>query len=323
MAIGSMENSNQSSKLEELKSELQQLKSERKYNQQKQCEWTQQRNTHLSKITKLLSESFSEKNKPKPYTEPAWFILLSLGLCFVLFLGINELVGISFRNAQILQLPLFFFNFIVAFAAALATKKVMVLAASHSHHPQKIDRDSSSKSLAWWVKLSKGNGAFYLGLFFIALETVFGLPGLLGLLSPSLADNPLFILAIFAGGAFFAAVNVSLGYWVGINEAVAEARKEEYDNKLRSLETDEVKLREENAIYNEKIGKCEPQIKYYENQIEELDREIELITKKIKLQTIRDEDQQAPTVWSEIDSYPSNHSSSSNNDSIQIEPENT
>jgi hypothetical protein len=55
--------------------------------------------------------------------------------------------------------------------------------------------------------------------------------------SPSLADNPLFILAILAGVAFFAAVHVSLGYWVGIQKAVAEARQEDFDRELYNIKT--------------------------------------------------------------------------------------
>jgi hypothetical protein len=153
----------------------------------------------------------------------------------------------------------------------------MALAAETSYQPEKLTANHSHQtSLAWWIKLVKGNGDFYLELFFVALETCFGFPGLLKLLPPHMAGDPLFIFATIAGGSFFAIINVSLGYFVGIKKAIACAALKIYQQQVYQIQTSDSEevCRNHNAIYAETVAKSDAAIEHFEQDIAWLDVQI-------------------------------------------------
>ncbi len=267
-----------------------------------------------SQIQPLPSEEFrSDYPRPDPYQEPSWFLLISCGLSFVLFLGINELMGISFRNASGGQFGFLTLSFIVAFLAAIGTKKLLSSAAKTSHQQELLaDRAARGRqNFAWWVKLAQGNAAVYLGLFLIALETAFGLPGLLGLLPPSMAANPLFVGATIAGGSFFGVTNVALGYFVGIEMSISQANLQAYDRQLADLKASpqEATALEYNRIYAPTVAKCAAAIDHLATEIKRLDLEIA----KIEWESKNEEDRSTGDTFNSDPIDSSHHDISSGN----------
>jgi hypothetical protein len=230
----------------------------------------------LSKIKPTPSQLYkATHSRPNPFHEPFLLYLISLGLCFVLFLGTNELIGINLKNARWDDVYILFFSFAISFLVALGTKKIMTIVAKLAYSHERLA--PQQRNIAWWKQISSGSSPFYLGLSFIALETCFGLPGLLGLLPPMLATNPLYILATLAGASFFATANVCLGYYTGVEQGIAEAKMAEYDRESYAIEMSDAEQEciRSNQIYQETIDRCDDNIRHLTLRIKELRYQIE------------------------------------------------
>jgi hypothetical protein len=255
-----------------------------RYNQELQTA-KQERGQAASKMKPIPSQQFQATySKPQKYKEPFGFLLFPLGLNFMLFLGLNESIGISLRNAQSSQIPFLVLSFTVAFFATFGIKKLMSMAAEHDYkHLVTLDRDN----FAWWLKLAKGSGSLYLGLFFIALETAFGLPGLIGLLPPNLAGNPLFLCATIAGGSLFAVANISLGFFVGIKQAAADAAIKTYEQNFYEIQQSdrEQECLAYNTIYANTVANCDAIISHLQQEIAWIDLQIAKLEWELRPQT--------------------------------------
>lgn len=237
---------------------------------------SQEQANATSKLQVTPSQLF-KANHPKPqlYKEPWFYILLIFGLCCVLFLGLTDIAGIDIKNANSSDVYVLAFTYATAWVLCLAIKKMMSIAVRNSYqHNRMIDQ---KRDTAWWMNLVKGSSAFYLGIFMIILECCFGLPGVFSTIPPISQSNHLLVFAVVAGSCLCAVTNVALGYQVGVEQGISEARIKEWEEKLHSIESsaEQSECIRRNNIYEETIQTRGVTISLLEKKISKLDYEIE------------------------------------------------
>jgi hypothetical protein len=149
-------------------------------------------------IQHLPSEIFIQENEPevKPYIKPRWHGVLTIGLCYMLLLGLNDVSGVQIRSLRPSQYPIAVLNLLAASCITIGIKQIMTTLSKQSqkNEPNRnfIDEPTHPNTIAWWLRVAKGDGSLWIGLFFISLETCFAAPGLISLLRPELSEQLLF-----------------------------------------------------------------------------------------------------------------------------------
>jgi hypothetical protein len=210
-------------------------------------------------ILPLPSEVYIRENEPevKLYRKPWWHGVLTTGLCYMLLLGLNDISGVQLRSLRPSQYPITVLNLLAASCITLGIKQTMMSLGKQSqkHEPDRnfIDDPTYPNTVAWWLRVSKGDGSLWTGLFFISLETCFAAPGLISLLRPELAQQVLYQLAMVGAASLSATANVAFGWTSGLEEArhLYDQKKEEQEFKagLKELRqsSEEQEIQKQNA----------------------------------------------------------------------------
>ncbi len=238
-----------------------------------------------SKIKPLPSKDFEGNHQHllADYKGSLGFVLISLGLSFPVLIAVADMLGVQLNNLTEDKYLLLAISVIVACCLSMGVKEIMMRVAESSYRfdPKRSFPDDSryANQIAWWTRLAKGSGAFYLGLFFVSSEVAFVTVGLIGVLPPNLSDNPLIIFTVVAGAALFAAVNVSLGYIVGVQKAERASYQREFYQKRNEIQNspEEAHIKRLNAYHEGIIAQAEAKIAYMTSEIEAIDREIEVL----------------------------------------------
>jgi hypothetical protein len=260
----------ESDKLEQLKIKLEDLEAEKA-------------NAEAS-IYPLSSEIHIQENAPASLSEQklsrstqVWQWLANLGLCYMLVLGINDYTGVSLRSVKQSQYPLVTLNLLAASCLTSGAKKAMhrLGKGSRIYDPKRSfpDDDRYPHTVAWWMRMTKGDGSMWAGLTLILLETCFATPGLIGLLSPELAEQLIAKIAAAGAASLFAYTNVLLGFTSGVEEAAFlqeyEELHQQFATKLEELRksSEELELRENNLQWLNQAAEAEARINELRKQI--------------------------------------------------------
>jgi hypothetical protein len=210
-------------------------------------------------IQNLPSDIYIQENEPEfnTFQKPWWHGVLTIGLCYMLLLGLNDICGVQIRSLRPSQYPIAILNLLAASCITLGIKQIMTSLGKQNqkNEPNRnfADDPTHPNTIAWWLKIAKGDGSLWMGLFFISLETCFAAPGLISLLRPELSEQLLFQLAMVAAASLSAAANVALGWSSGSNEArhLYDQKKDEqkFKTKLEELRQndEEQQIRGRNA----------------------------------------------------------------------------
>jgi hypothetical protein len=154
-----------------------------------------------------LGEESASANSTNNYQ-----LALSLGLAFMLFLGISEYMGIEIQSIT----PDKYLLVGLALAAAVSltlkakTELVKFVKATRSNEPKRSfhDDERHKNTVPFWERISTGDAAVWLSIAIVVFEMFFAAPGLLSLLPPKLQTQPLFMLSAFVAAGLAALVNV-------------------------------------------------------------------------------------------------------------------
>jgi hypothetical protein len=210
-------------------------------------------------IQHLPSDIYIQENEPevKPYIKPWGHGVLTIGRWYMLLLGLNDITGVQIRSLRPSQYPIAILNLLAASCITLGIKQIMTLLGKQNqkNEPNRnfIDDPTHPNTIAWWLKIAKGDGSLWMGLFFISLETCFAAPGLISLLRPELSEQLVFQLAMVAAASLSAAAYVVLDWSFGFDEArhLYDQKKQEqkFKAKLEELRQsdEEQQIRRQNA----------------------------------------------------------------------------
>jgi hypothetical protein len=208
-----------------------------------------------SALQTLPSEQFESESPPidtNPPSSSPLLLILTIGLCFLLMLGINELLSIPLRTLQPNQYLLTFISFIAACCITLTIKLVMKKWATTGHKGNRLIREQDGSTTpdlaAWNLRLLKNDrGALALGFVFISFESFFAYPGLLGLIPPQLSHDLVFQCSLLAAAALAGTANVCFGFISGVEEATAiekaEAAERERTEELVQIRNSDLERR--------------------------------------------------------------------------------
>lgn len=194
----------------------------------------------------LPSDLHIQENKPEttPYQAPWYYGMLTLGLSFMLLLGLNDITtGKQLRNIKSADYPVVTLNWLAASCMTLGIKQVMSKTGKQSfrYEPNRSFPDDRKYPdlVAWWLRYGKGDGGLWLGIVLISMETCFAAPGLIALLRPDLAAQLVYQVAMTATAGLAATTNVAFGWQCGVEEARHEYNQELeqklFDSQLQEL----------------------------------------------------------------------------------------
>lgn len=145
----------------------------------------------------------------------------SVGLSFMLFLGVSEYLGIDVQSITSEQYPLAALSLTAAISLTAAAKKGIIkwVIATRSYEPKRTHSDDSryANTIPFWRRLRQGDPAVYLSVLIVLFEMMFAGPGLLGALPPKLAAQLLFQLTAFAASGLAALINANLAWGTALD----------------------------------------------------------------------------------------------------------
>lgn len=146
----------------------------------------------------------------------------SIGLSFMLFLGVSEYLGIDVQGITSEQYPLAALSLIAAISLTAAAKKAIIkwVIATRSDEPKRTHSDDPrhANTVPFWRRLFQGDPAVYLSVLIVLFEIMFAGPGLLGALPPKLAAQLPFQLTAIAASGLAALVNISLAWGTALDK---------------------------------------------------------------------------------------------------------
>lgn len=158
-------------------------------------------------LESALGEDSASTNSTNDYQ-----LALTLGLAFMLFLGISEYMGIEIQSITSDKYLLVGLALAAAVCLTLAAKSSLVkfVKATRINEPKRSFQDDErhKNTVPFWERISQGDAAVWLSLAIVVFEMFFAAPGLLSLLPPKLQAQPLFLLSAFVAAGLAALVNV-------------------------------------------------------------------------------------------------------------------
>jgi hypothetical protein len=224
----------------------------------------------------------------------AFDALLSVGLSFMLFLGIAEYVGIDIQSIAPEKYFLVLLSVIASICFTVAAKKAIIkwVKATRFHEPQRtfIDDERYLSSIPFWARILQGDAAVWLTFVIVFFEMLFAAPGLIGFLPPKLATQFLFQMSAFTAAGLAAVINASWAWGVALNDIrLQQERQAEWKNAeaQKKVETERLKIerrdREQsseyqaqatkNREYRQQAAKAEARLRVVVQQIQEQKRE--------------------------------------------------
>jgi hypothetical protein len=250
-----------------------------------------------SAIQTLPSEQFESESPPINTNRPSSPLLpiLTLGLSFLLMLGICDLLSIPLRTLQQpsqYQYFLIFISLIAACCITLTIKLVMKQLAITGYKGNRLIREQDDSTTlaraAWNLRLLKNDwGALVLGCVFIIFESCFAYPGLLSLIPPQLSHDLVFKCSLLAAAALAGTANVCFGFISGVEEATdverAEAAKYERSEKLAQIRNSDVERRicESNYYHERVIEESGVEVLHFTRKLEEQRTVINILKDRI------------------------------------------
>ncbi|MDZ8185499.1 MAG: hypothetical protein RMX96_11670 [Nostoc sp. ChiSLP02] len=293
-----------------------------------------------SAIQLLRKEEYEQQlSQIKPYKKPLWHWLLVFGLSYSLFLGLNKHSDVELKRLKPVQYPIAALNLSAAVGITLSIKATM---SSLGKRSQKFDVESGFNDLnylgtfPWWSLLQKGNGALWLGLGFITLETCFAFPGLISILQTSLAKQAIYQVATFGASALSATVNIALAWSTGLEEAmhihVQELEAQKLNEQLKEIldPKEDYKIATNNELYRRKIEAADRRIEELQEEIRKQEEFRDRAEEKARLeherwgylmkQYIEKPGQSSPHQYSQNSQIPT--ASNNGNKKLQVQQQN-
>jgi hypothetical protein len=226
----------------------------------------------------IRSVKFAEENhlEVTTFKKPEWYFLLTVGLAFMVFLGISDISGIEVQNIEPEQYFLALLCLAAAMCITVGIKEAMVWFGRHSrrYDPRRSFADDTTHldQVAWWIRFARGEGALWMGLAFVSLEVCMAYPGLLNLMQ---SQNLFSMVAAFGGAALAATTNVAFAFILGVEEAhhlrCQELDKRSFQERLDQLHhlQEEQGVEEHNMAQHRVMNAAKTQLEHLQQQISE------------------------------------------------------
>ncbi|MBD1892956.1 hypothetical protein [Coleofasciculus sp. FACHB-SPT9] len=188
---------------------------------------------------------------PKP-VPPEWHEWLTVGLSLMLFLGITEFLGLDIQSLTYEQTPLLILGLAGAICINLGEYNGlfgMVIGVRRSDPPRSFQDDQKlANTIPFWVRIRTGDAATWISIAIVLLETFFAAPGLISLLPPKAAANPVWQMTVFAAAGLAALVNVVMAW----GDALKEIHWEQVVAELKERQRHEIKALQQDSVYQER-----------------------------------------------------------------------
>jgi hypothetical protein len=183
---------------------------------------------------------------------PSWHQVLTIGLSLMLFLGLSEYFGLDIQSLSFEQIPIL----ILAVAGAVCINLAeyiglskMVKATRRYDPPRSPQDDPDHLDILHFMKRFRdGDSANWIALTMVVLETSFAAPGLISLLPPKTAAQPLFQVTVFAACGLAALVNLVMAW----GHAIEEIHWEQTTKVLKEQERQEQLALRQDEHYQER-----------------------------------------------------------------------
>lgn len=147
----------------------------------------------------------------------------------MLLLGINEYLGIEIIDLSFDEIHLLFLAIAAAISVNIAKYTCIYYMAKDSLRKQK--RNYNSQIIPFWVHFKNGEAVYWASLLIVLLETFFAAPGLISLLSPSIARNSVFQITVFAACGLFAFINLLLAFGTASSSLDCDQKNQALEEK--------------------------------------------------------------------------------------------
>lgn len=193
---------------------------------------------------------------------------LSLGLSFMLFLGISEYVGVEIQSITPDKIHLALLSLAAAVCITLAQKIGIIkfVKATRSYEPKRSfhDDERHKNTIPFWQRIRQGDAAVWFSIAVVVFEMFFAAPGLISLLRPKQQAQFLFQLSVFVATGLAALVNVILAWGTALDEIrLAQERAE------RLIDPRQLEINERNRERRQSAEEAEAHLRVINERIKE------------------------------------------------------
>jgi hypothetical protein len=207
---------------------------------------------------------FSKRNKrvnlAKYVHKKKKLVLIAIGLSFMQFLSIAEILGVQLGNFQMIDLPLALVSGVAALSLTFGAKEALIRWVKVEH--------ATCSSQSFVVSLLRGNTLAWASLAVVLMEAAFTAPGLIALLPPALALQLMPQVTAYVASGLAGYINVFLSWSLALEELNFEKRfvepikVERADRSLSTLIIDHATARMIRANYDKEVKEQRRTVKH-------------------------------------------------------------